>query len=341
MAVVRRLEGVVRLPPELIAEESLGQTFAGRVSGSAFELTYPRLPDPKPDDVVLGLQSPYHVEQFVSDAIASGVGGWGQTAFLKGVNGQRRSLASWVNYCALRIREDVGGPKVPFYDLADQFGRRFNEWYACALDWVDLWRGIVFSRNADWSVGTQGYLREVEISYPGGLTGWGGDGFLPTVHILPSKSAIRRHVLMGAFGKATANESPPAEWVLYLRSHRASDARIAVIEAATATEVGLARALAGRLVYISARARQTVAKQANGLVGLLTLIESIDGVAKSDSLAERVKDQMAGPRNNAVHRGTVPEGTTVAQKALATAKAVLERYSPLPRPFDNADHEAD
>lgn len=72
-----------------------------------------------------------------------------------------------------------------------------------------------------------------------------------------------------------------------------------------------------------------VAKGANGLVGLLRLLESIDGLSKPESLVARVADQLAKPRNDAVHRGSLP---TDPERAYAAARAILDRYSPLAQP---------
>jgi len=61
------------------------------------------------------------------------------------------------------------------------------------------------------------------------------------------------------------------------------------------------------------------AKQANGLVGLLTLLEKIDEVDGAHSLTRRASDQLAGPRNDAAHRGLPPVDANAARRALATA----------------------
>jgi hypothetical protein len=105
-----------------------------------------------------------------------------------------------------------------------------------------------------------------------------------------------------------------------------------VIEVATATEVALTSKLHDRLQAVPSEARDVIVKQANGLVGALTLLEKIDGISRSDSQLERVKDQLAKPRNDAVHRGLKPPDATTLQRAVTTARAVLDRYSPLPQP---------
>src|SRR4029453_2682010 len=65
----------------------------------------------------------------------------------------------------------------------------------------------------------------------------------------------------------------------------------------------------------------------NGLVGLLKLVEQIDGVAKCRW--PQVRDRLAKPRNSCVHRGIEPTREEV-HRAIKEAQTLLETYSPLP-----------
>ena len=66
---------------------------------------------------------------------------------------------------------------------------------------------------------------------------------------------------------------------------------------------------------------------ANGPVGLLKLVEQIDGVAKPRW--PQVRDKIVKPRNSCVHRGIEPTREEV-HRAIKEAQTLLETYSPLP-----------
>lgn len=331
MGTVRHLEGVVRLPSAvLVAEDALGQAFTGDGGAGTFELTLPRLPDVATASEIHSLEPPYAVEGFVTDEIGRHAGGWGYSSNLKRFPGDRRRAVAWkINYLALKITDNEADDVVAFYDLADQFGRQFDAWYAIALDWTHLWSGAI-PRDETRPPESRGLVRDVDEPSPDGLTGWGAR--LSAADVQFSESALDRNTLASAFAKAWASERPPTEWELFLRSQRVADRRIAVIEAATATEVALTRALDSRLRTLAPPARHIIAKQANGLVGLLTLLEKIDQVASTDRLVRRVADQLAGPRNDATHRGLPPTDANATARAFSTARTVLDHYSPLGRP---------
>ena len=92
----------------------------------------------------------------------------------------------------------------------------------------------------------------------------------------------------------------------------------------------MAQALAARLGKLSEAARNQIVLQANGLTGLAKLLEAIDGRRSSPS-AGRIANELAGPRNKAVHVGIHPTQTEV-KKAQEVAKGLLNAYSPLPQP---------
>ncbi len=74
-------------------------------------------------------------------------------------------------------------------------------------------------------------------------------------------------------------------------------------------------------------ALEATIRSVNGLVGLLKLVEQIDGVAKCRW--PQVRDRIAKPRNSCVHRGIEPTREEV-QRAIKEAQTLLETYSPLP-----------
>jgi len=117
------------------------------------------------------------------------------------------------------------------------------------------------------------------------------------------------------------------EWRLINSARVLRDNRRAVIDAATAAEVALAHALWTRLGEMPDDAIEATIRSADGLVGLLKLVEQIDGVAKRRW--PQARDRIAKPRNSCVHRGIEPTREEV-HRAIEEARALLETYSPLP-----------
>ena len=74
-------------------------------------------------------------------------------------------------------------------------------------------------------------------------------------------------------------------------------------------------------------ALEATIRSVNGLVGLLKLVEQIDGVAKCRW--PQVRDWITKPRNSCVHRGIEPTREEVV-RAIKEAQTLLETYSPLP-----------
>ena len=74
-------------------------------------------------------------------------------------------------------------------------------------------------------------------------------------------------------------------------------------------------------------ALEATIRSVNGLVGLLKLVEQIDGVAKPRW--PQVRDRVAKPRDSCVHRGIEPTREEV-HRAIKEAQILLETYSPLP-----------
>jgi hypothetical protein len=141
--------------------------------------------------------------------------------------------------------------------------------------------------------------------------------------------AISGDDLQVAFDRAGNGEMPPPAWELYLRSGRRSDLRLRIIDVATAVEVALSRALDRRLVGQPKAARNEITVLANGVVGLIRLLESIDGTEHSQR--RLVADRIAGPRNLAAHQGVTPTPDEV-NEAWRTARILLDVYSPMPTP---------
>lgn len=68
--MTHRVGGVIVLPAELlVAEDVLGERFAGRLGSTTFELAYQRLPTTAREDGVDSLEPPYVVEDYVTNAV--------------------------------------------------------------------------------------------------------------------------------------------------------------------------------------------------------------------------------------------------------------------------------
>lgn len=334
---MREFVGVVRLPEELmVTGDALGSSFECRADTAAFALAFPEktvLTDIEGGGKLLALDPPSTGWLWAAHAITALQEGndWGYCSnFDRLPDGGLRPAAWTIGRLAMRISlesdDDTAGR-----DLVARFGSAFDEWFSIALDWFELWSGATPTRGALRRLEpSRGQVREVGTQL-GGITGWGAR--LGTLYFWEAGRALSMDELASGFEKASAGVRPPAEWELFLRSQRATDERIAIIEAATAVEVALARALDSRLSSVDARARQLITKQSNGLMGLLKLLEAFGGV-EAESLVGEVMRKLAKPRNDAVHRGASPIDSQVASQASATAKAVLDRYSPLEPPLN-------
>src|SRR5690606_21145260 len=101
------------------------------------------------------------------------------------------------------------------------------------------------------------------------------------------------------------------------------DTRRAVIDAGTAAEVAVATAIGDRLrkVGLDTETIDTMVSQANGLIGLVDLFGSLRGDLPESR--KRVMNELANPRNRAVHGGEqpTPAETTTALRCAASLVA--------------------
>lgn len=208
-------------------------------------------------------------------------------------------------------------------DFAMTFGREFNEWYGTAISWVELWNDLNLTNLQESYQGPIGTIGAPDAS--GWASGWGP---VERIYVTSATRAISAKTLTLAFEKATAREHPPTEWLLYLQGAKTFDDRLAIIEASTAAEVALTGAIHQRLAPLTVDAREVIVMNANGLHGMVKLLQKLD--AKKDNKAlDKVGKQLANPRNNAVHAGRQPTKNEVHQ-AFVIARELLETYSPLP-----------
>lgn len=317
----RRLEGIVELPRPLFADEDvLGQRFSFRLADGEVEIWFPALPPDAPT------ADWYHLENPLPDAdrLSQIVGdGWGRANFQKPADRPRIRLASTATTVAFRAVVDPEESRKP-WDYAHDFGHQFDARWDLVEQWIELWApGALLRPAAPAGLRSTGHLWDSSTD-PEQLTGW-SPGL--SVSVVVSRRALDSATLTGAMQKASIGQAPPTEWLFLLRAYEATDRRTAVIEAATAAEIALGRSLHDRLGGIAEEAREMIVVQANGLIGMLRVIEHIDGLPQSSW--RRVADRLANPRNRAVHAGVVPSD---AASALAEARSLVERFSPLPLP---------
>ena len=111
----------------------------------------------------------------------------------------------------------------------------------------------------------------------------------------------------------------------------AGDLRRAVIDSGTAAEVSLASSVAAELSTrgLAISASERIIQQANGVVGLVDLYESLGGNLPVSR--RKVMDQLAKPRNDAAHGGQAPDKTGV-ENAMTVATSIVRTATPLPLP---------
>ncbi|KAA0977148.1 hypothetical protein FQ154_09625 [Paeniglutamicibacter gangotriensis] len=319
----RVLEGVAYLPTEmLVAPDALGKAFAGLAGPANFSITFPALPEDAETEGFF-LEPPYATPRWAE--MESLEQGWGYMGFEK-TQDLPRPLESVVVAVTLCIDSEAP-TDVPLASFAASFGRSFDAWYATTVEWLELWSGQILTKRFSTADRTTGKLWPVD-SAEIEKSGWG----LPLhVSFSSRKCAVNAKAMHSAFEHASNMEHPPAEWLLYLSAIRSHDPRQAIIEAETAAEVGMAHAIDDRFPALSEDAREKIIMKANGAVGLAELLGAIDGSAVPAVSLGRVKGQLAGPRNLAVHSGAAPSQAEVSQ-AREVAKSLLDAYSPLPGP---------
>ena len=264
------MRGVVRLPfAVLFSEDALGGSLTGVTDRAVFSLSLPRLPADA-DEAGFLLEPPRNESWPCTETL--GAMAWGYLGF-EGRSVGRRFLASWVNRVAIEI-ETYDKDRQP-WQVAAAFGPKFNIWYANWLEWVSIWTGSPSAIDRGMAIQSRA---DLEHSGSQELTGWVPGA---AVRTYDSDFAATRAVAEAAARRASGPEPPPLEWRLLNSARVLRDNRRAVIDAATAAEVALAYALRTRLGEMPEDALEATIRSANGLVGLLKLVEQIDSTEKS------------------------------------------------------------
>ena len=310
---------VVTLPIQLpMLLSALGMKFEGRVDSGRFKLLLPLAgygPFQAAQPLLAPLESPF------VRAHGGNLGTWGHIDNVLPSPSSEPAIGRILKV-VLEIDAESNAPK-KVSDFAMTFGKEFNEWFDTAVSWIELWNHLNLTNLRESYPGTTGTVGAQDGS--GAASGWSP---VDRIYVTTAAHAINGETLTYAFEKATAVEHPPTEWLLYLQGAKTSDDRLAIIEAATAAEVALTGAIHRRLLLLSVEAREEVVLNANGLYGMVKLLQKLDAKRDTTTL-DKVGKKLANPRNNAVHAGRQPMKDEV-QDAFVIARELLENYSPLP-----------
>lgn len=208
---------------------------------------------------------------------------------------------------------------------SDEFrdlGETFLRWFEIVREWAAAWsheplRTIGESRGSVLHVPTGGGL----------MAGTG----LRLGSVFIGAAPLTLAQLRSAFRRASRGEHLPVEHRLLLSAQVAQmegDLRLAVIDAGSAAEVGLASAISEELSHkgVGGEFIERAIVDANGVVGLATLYAALGhtlAVSKN-----RLASQLAQVRNEAAHGGRMPTRPQ-AELAVQHANALVQAARPL------------
>lgn len=309
--VTRLYQGDLSLPGKglLVTTEALGHAYNGAfvLGGATFTITLPKPPRPADGDQ---LQSPMPENPNLGDPW------WGAIT--------RTHRHASVRAVVLQASIDESKFE------GDQYLQpQFDAWYTTLARWVECWtrQSVEDAHDKAMDFQVSGNLTALSPDSPEPMIPFWG--YMPKAHV-PDPDAVATPVqLRAACARASVDQKPPAEWIALTNAERSENNRIAVIEAATAAEIALAGAIERRLPQVHPKGVDTITHQANGAVGLLDLVTGLSNGNPGPVSRGRVMDQLAGPRNRAVHSGTAPTDDQ-RRRAIETARALLNEYSPLP-----------
>jgi hypothetical protein len=201
-------------------------------------------------------------------------------------------------------------------------GETFLKWFGIVREWAAAWSGEPLRTIGE----SRGSVLHVPTG--GGLMA-GSSIRMSSVYIGAAPLTLAQ--LRSAFGRASRDEHLPVEHRLLLSAQVAQmggDFRLAVIDAGSAAEVGLAAAISeelGRKGVVGEFIERAIV-DANGVVGLASLYAALGhtlAVSKN-----KVASQLAQVRNGAAHGGRVPTKPE-ADLAVQHARALVEHARPL------------
>jgi HEPN domain-containing protein len=214
-----------------------------------------------------------------------------------------------------------------------QVGAVFGAWLVRAEAWLDAWTGTI--RQPVTRIGTP-LIRAALPAADGGLAGVASGGPSPVV-IRGQRWATPEEVT-ASFAAASSELDIPLAHTIFQRSRiefYAGEYRLCVIDACSAAEIALGAALTVHLRAHGLTGIETeqLLRLGSGIAEAFPVYRELVAAGQSAVSRNRIMDQLANPRNRAVHAGEHPD-ETVARRAIETAGLVVQEAVPLPRPDD-------
>ena len=206
-----------------------------------------------------------------------------------------------------------------FKDLGDAF----LKWFEVIREWAAAW--------SHQPLRTIGEPRGSVLYVPTGGGLMAGSG-ARAGSVFVGAAPLTDTQLRGAFRCASRDEHLPVEHRLLLSAqvaHMGGDFRLAVIDAGSAAEVGLATAISDelRLKGVDSEFIERALVDANGVVGLAALYAALGRTLPVSK--NRVASELAQIRNTAAHGGRIPTEAE-AERALQHSRALVQAARPLP-----------
>lgn len=291
------------------------------VDGQPVRLIFPTAPKATGSQLVLPLEEPMYQGRRLPEAKGVRVD-WG--------NLDTRHNSHLVKALRFVAPLEPVRDKQP-HELPPRLGwlrRAWIPWYEVVQDWLAAWTGLL---REQWGEG----LPEPVVSALAemkGLRGLASASSSVASHG-PQRAATEAEI-RAAFVCAGQERQIPSQWALLVRSrsaHFQERYRDCVIDACTASESSISEWIQATLARRSVplEAQEVVTKQANGIVGLAEVAASL-GLTPPRSRGA-ISNQLAGPRNRAVHAGAVLDVET-ATKAFRLANAMVATVAPMPSP---------
>jgi HEPN domain-containing protein len=214
-----------------------------------------------------------------------------------------------------------------------QVGTDFGAWLVRAEAWLDVWTGTILQPVT--RVGTP-LVRAALPGDDGGLAGVATGGPVPVV--IRSQRWATPEEVAASFAAASSELDVPLAYTILRRSlveFHAGEYRLCVIDACSAAEVALDAALTAHLRAHGLTGVETerLLRLGPGIAEAFLVYQQLVAAGQSAVSRNRVIDQLANPRNRAVHAGEHPD-ETVAVRALEIAARLVGEAVPLPRPDD-------
>ena len=210
-------------------------------------------------------------------------------------------------------------------------GAVFGAWLIRAEAWLDAWTGAI--RQPVTRIGTPRILAALP-SGDGGLAGVGTGGPVPVV-IRGQRWATPEEVTAGFAAASTRLDVPLAHAILRRAAVEfyAGEYRLSVIDACSAAEIALGAAITAHLKShgLDDADTEQLLRLGSGIAQAFPVYQQLVMAGASAVSRGRVLDQLANPRNRAVHTGEHPD-ETVAKRAIETAGLLVQEAVPLPPP---------